>query len=132
MIANIAFVLIVVLAAIYTHYIATHAPMEDDMPIVMASPAAAANPTNHVYRPPAAPAAPPSRISDAMISRAIAAIKQRGYTVTRIKNGAASLAVTDPDSVIAWAVAKSKRGAVKLLTTRELIEFAILATGESK
>lgn len=72
-----------------------------------------------------------TRITPEILARAKQALITRGYIITRIKTGSASLAVTDPDAVIAWAVSRSRRGHVQRLSTHELVALAAQAACEA-
>jgi len=71
-----------------------------------------------------------ARVTPQILARARMTLTVYGFKVTRIKTNTASLAVTDPDAVVAWTVSKGKRGPVKHLSTRDLVLYAAQAAGE--
>lgn len=71
-----------------------------------------------------------ARVTPQILARAKATLAVYGFKVTRIKTNTASLAIADPDAVIAWTVSHGKRGPVKRLSTRDLVLYAAQAAGE--
>lgn len=80
-------------------------------------------------KPPAAPAPP---ITPHNIARAQQILALRRISVKRVKGAAASLTVTDPHTVIAWAIRRTPKSRIEYITTRELIELAAQAAGETE
>lgn len=78
------------------------------------------------------PPAPAPTITPHNISRAQQTLALRRITVKRVKGAAASLTVTDPHTVIAWAIRRTPKSRIEYITTRELIQLAAQAAGETE